>query len=57
MVNLGGQKTFRRIAMMTRSAVIVQDIQPFTKEQCDKLLLHFKDTSDFEGCRLGGTLV
>ncbi|HGY2300886.1 TPA: hypothetical protein ACNV18_004878 [Pseudomonas putida] len=38
--------------MMTRSAVMVQDIQPFTKEQCDKLLLHFKDTSDFRGVAL-----
>ncbi len=35
--------------MMTRSAFVVQDVQPFSKKQCDRLLLHFKDACDLMG--------
>lgn len=38
--------------MMTRSTAVVQDIQPFTKEQCDRLLSHFKDAGDLRGVAL-----
>lgn len=35
--------------MTSQSAVVIQDVDLFTQEQCDKLVSHLKETCDLKG--------